>query len=261
MTTWAWERPETDPGHAEEGGTYLFDRDEMHADEPVIPRLCSVALLGDSTVACRYFPPANRPENHLLVRLRRAFPEQRFVIQNLASAEAETGFRLGQMDQIFAAIPEMHLAFVRFNIQETDAAGFQEQMGSLQSCCAAMREQYPGITLILETGIWIHHPAHFFEEIHGRLGPMYNALRAWAVETGYPVVDIYQKMQAEAGKGNWDLRVRGLPTPEQTVVDDSFDAFFGDEPAFFANTHPNSRCLALIAEWEVAMLKLLAKKG
>jgi len=181
------------------------------------------------------------------------------VIQNLASAEAETGFRLEQMDQIFAAIPEMHLAFVRFNIQETDAAGFQEQMGSLQACCAAMREQYPGITLILETGIWIHHPAHFFEEIHGRLGPMYNALRGWAVETGYPVVDIYQKMQAEAGKGNWDLRVRGLPTPEQTVVDDSFDAFFGDEPAFFANTHPNSRCLALIAEWEVAMLKLLAK--
>ena len=32
------------------------------------------------------------------------------------------------------------------------------------------------------------------------------------------------------------------------------------EPLFFANIHPNSRCLSLIADWEVAMLKLLARK-
>lgn len=260
MTTWAWEPVQAEPDHSE-GGTYVLDNDELHADEPVLPNVCSVTLLGDSTVACRYFPPANRPENHLLVRLRREFPDQRFVIQNLAAGEAETGFDARRIEQIFAAIPEMHLAFLRFSIHDGDEAGLHARMEELKSCCEAMRAQYPGITLILETGIWIHHPAHFFEETQGQQAPLYNAMRGWAVEAGYPVVDIYQKMQAEAAKGNWDLRVRGLPTPEHTVLDDSFDPFFGDEPAFFANVHPNSRCLALIAEWEIAMLKLLAKKG
>jgi hypothetical protein len=45
------------------------------------------------------------------------------------------------------------------------------------------------------------------------------------------------------------------------VLDDSFDPFFGDEPLYFANVHPNSRCLALIAEWEVAMIRQLARKA
>src|SRR5260370_41638095 len=104
MNMGAGERRATDPGPAEAGGTYIFDSDEVHADEPVLPRLCSVALFGDSTVACRYFPPANRPENHLLVRLRREFPDQRFVFQNLAGAEAGTGFHPGRVDRIPARV-------------------------------------------------------------------------------------------------------------------------------------------------------------
>jgi hypothetical protein len=259
MTTWAWERPETSQI---DYGTVIFtpEGEETFAEEPVLPRICSVALLGDSTVACRYFPAANRPENHLLVRLQRAFPDQRFVVQNLAAAEEGNGLDPGRLAQIFAAIPEMHLVFLRCHIRETEEEGFQAYMRGLQACCDALRQQYPGVTVILETGIWIHHPAHFFEESQGHLAPMYNNLKAWAIEAGYPIIDIYQKMQAEAAKGNWDLRVRGLPTLEQTVLDDSFDTFFGDEPLFFANIHPNSRCLALIAEWEVALLKLLARK-
>src|SRR5438876_933372 len=83
-----------------------------------------------------------------------------------------------------------------------------------------------GITVIVETGIWVHHPSHFVGDSHAHAAPLYDRVKAWAVETGYPVVDVYQKMQAEAAKGNWDLRVRGLPTPEQTVIDDTFDEFF-----------------------------------
>ncbi len=40
-----------------------------------------------------------------------------------------------------------------------------------------------------------------------------------------------------------------------TIVDDAFDRFFGGDPAFFTNIHPNSRCLALIADWEVEALQ------
>ena len=80
-------------------------------------------------------------------------------------------------------------------------------------------------------------------------------MRAFAQEEGHPLVDIYASMEAETKRGNWDLRVRGLPVPEQTIVDDSFDGFFGDDPAFFTNIHPNSRCLGLIADWEIEALK------
>src|SRR5713226_689315 len=130
MTTWAWERLETDPGHVDEGGTYIFDSEEVHADEPVLPRLCSVALFGDSTVACQYLPPANRPENHLLVRLRREFPDRRFVVQNVAG-EGESpaaDLRSGRLERLFAAVPQMHLAFLRYNIRDTEPEGFQEHL-------------------------------------------------------------------------------------------------------------------------------------
>ena len=30
--------------------------------------------------------------------------------------------------------------------------------------------------------------------------------------------------------------------------------FFGGDPAFFTNIHPNSRCLSLIAQWETEAL-------
>jgi hypothetical protein len=253
-----WDTPP--PEYEAPGGAYIPAGEEIPGEER--PGTGSVALLGDSTVACRYLPPANRPENHLLVRLRRAFPEQRFKVQNLAgeSDGPAAELRSGRLERLFAAVPSMHLAFLRFNLGDPRPEGFQEYLEGLAACGGALRQQYPGITVIVETGIWVHHPSHFVGDSHAHAAPLYDQVKAWAVEASYPVVDVYQKMQAEAAKGNWDLRVRGLPTPEQTVIDDTFDEFFGEEPLFFANSHPNSRCLALIAEWEVAMLKLLARK-
>ena len=80
-------------------------------------------------------------------------------------------------------------------------------------------------------------------------------MRSMAEAEGYPLVDIFIRMRLETEKGNWDLRVRGLPDPEHTIVDDSFDAFFAHDPAFFTNIHPNSRCMGLIADWEVEKVK------
>ena len=33
--------------------------------------------------------------------------------------------------------------------------------------------------------------------------------------------------------------------------------FFGDDPAFFTNIHPNSRGMGLIADWEIETLREL----
>jgi hypothetical protein len=269
-TVWDWEKaaPVREPvgewiftpeGDQERNGRA---QQEMPGREEIEPETCSVALLGDGTVACEYFPPANRPENHLLVRLRKAFPEQRFVVQNLGAPGETPGslLRSRRLERIFASLPQLHLAFIRYNIDEEDADGVQGYIRSLKQLGDALREQYPGLTLIFETGIWVHHPAHCTGDSHARLGTLYDQVRGWATEVGYPVIDVYGKMQAEAAKGNWDLRVRGLPSREHVVLDDSFDAFFGEEPLYYANIHPNSRCLGLIADWEVTMLRQLARK-
>src|SRR5436853_2298866 len=148
-----WDAPSSPAGEAR-SGTYIPAGEEIPGEEA--PSTGAIALLGDSTVACRYLPPANRPENHLLVRLRRAFPERRFEVQNLAG-EGESpasDLRSGRLERIFAAVPQVHLAFLRYNLRETEPAGFQEDLDGLETCCGALRQQYPGVTVLIETGIW-----------------------------------------------------------------------------------------------------------
>jgi hypothetical protein len=60
---------------------------------------------------------------------------------------------------------------------------------------------------------------------------------------------------AKPRTGTGTFAFGGLPDEEHTIVDESFDEFFGDDPAFYTNIHPNSRCLGLIAGWEVDTIR------
>ena len=62
------------------------------------------------------------------------------------------------------------------------------------------------------------------------------------------ILDIYRKMEEETQKGNWDLRIR------VGMLDETFDRFFGNDPLYFTDVHPNSRCMSLIAQWETHLL-------
>jgi acyl-CoA thioesterase-1 len=92
---------------------------------------------------------------------------------------------------------------------------------------------------------------------NAKLAPLYDAIRRMAESEGHPLLDIFAKTRAETERGNWDLRVRGLPDREHTIVDDAFDRFYGDDPAFYTNIHPNSNGMGLIADWQVAKLREL----
>jgi hypothetical protein len=246
------QQPDPNQGHAREWPSTPYS-DEARAAVPPSDTACSIVLIGDCTVACTYYPPANRPENHLAVRMRRAFPGQPFIIRNLArdGERADEFLRPEQFDQAFEDIPRLDMAFVRYGINDRKRFGISGCIQNLKALCMTVKQRYPGVNLFIETGIWVDYPAHYLWDRNAALGPLYEAIRAFAHEEGYPLVDIFAKMEAETKRGNWDLRVRGLPAPEHTVVDGSFDAFFGDDPAFFTNIHPNSECLGLIAEWEI----------
>ncbi|HZO90921.1 MAG TPA: GDSL-type esterase/lipase family protein [Chthonomonadaceae bacterium] len=252
----AGEQPDPDQGHTREWPSTPYS-DEVRAAVPPSETACSLALLGDCTVSCTYYPPANRPENHLAVRLRRAFPGQPCAIRNLAreGESADEFLQAERFEKAFRDIPRLDVAFVRYGINDRKRHGISGCLQNLEALCVAVNQRYPGVGLFIETSIWVDYPAHYLWDRNAALGPLYDAMRAFALEQGYPVVDIFAKMEAETKRGNWDLRVRGLPAPEHTIVDGSFDPFFGDDPAFFTNIHPNSRCLALIAEWQVEALR------
>lgn len=247
--------PDPDQGHTREWPSTPYS-DEAREPEPDPETAFVVALLGDCTVSCSYLPPANRPENHLAVRLRRAFPQRPHLVRNLAASgeSAADYLRSGRAESSLAALPRLDAVFIRYGINDRKQAGIAGCINSLRSLCGLVRQRFPGATLFIETGIWVDYPAHYLWDRSARLAPLYEAMRELAREEGYGLVDIFARMEAETRRGNWDLRVRGLPTPEHVIVDDSFDAFFGEDPAFFTNIHPNSRCLGLIAEWEVEAL-------
>ncbi|MGC4046339.1 MAG: GDSL-type esterase/lipase family protein [Armatimonas sp.] len=250
------ESPDPNQRHAREWPSTLYS-DEALAAPPHPDTACTIALLGDCTVACTYFPPANRPENHLAVRLRRAFPGQPILVHNLAAdGESADGFlRPERWEKALGEISRLDIAFIRYGINDRKRFGISGCLQNLRLLCEALKEHSPDVHLFLETSIWVDYPTHYLWDRNAALGPVYEAMRVFVQEEGYPIVDIYANMEAETKRGNWDLRVRGLPAPQHTIIDDSFDALFGDDPAFFTNIHPNSRCLGLIAEWEIEALK------
>jgi acyl-CoA thioesterase-1 len=234
------EQPDPDQGHTREWPSTPYS-DEALAGAPPLETSCSIALIGDCTISCCYFPPANRPESHIAVRLRRAFPNQPFVVHNLAASgeSADEFLRSERLDVAFADLTRLDIAFIRYGINDRKRHGISTCIRNLNALCEVIERRYPGVSLFIETGIWVDFPTHYLWDRNAALGPLYEAIRTFAKDVGCSLVDIYAGMEAETRRGNWDLRVRGLPAPEHTIVDDAFDPFFGDDPAFFTNIHPN----------------------
>jgi acyl-CoA thioesterase-1 len=251
-----YEQPDPLQGHTREWPSTPYS-DEARAAEPPAEASCCIALIGDCTVSCLRWPPANRPEHHLAVRLRRAFPGQPFVIRNISDEGGTAGgfLKSDKLSELFDALPRLHVAFVRFGINDRKHEGITACIENLRGLCREITGHYPETAIVVETGIWVDYPAHYLWDRNAKLAPLYDEMRAMAHSEGYAVVDIFKHMEAETARGNWDLRVRGLPDPEHTILGDSFDAFFDDDPAFFSNIHPNARGMGLIADWQVDQLK------
>jgi acyl-CoA thioesterase-1 len=250
------DQPDPNQGHSREWPSTPYS-DETLAKEPPSERSCCIALLGDCTVSCDQWSPANRPDNHLRVRLRRAFPGQNVVVRNFGDAggTARSFLESGGLDRALAELPRMDVAFLRYGINDRKADGIAGCIGYLRAVCEHIKAACPDVTIFIETNMWVDYPRHYVWDRNARLAPLYEAMRRFAAEAGYPLVDVFAKMEAETRRGNWDLRIRGVPGGTLDILDDSFDRFYGDDPAFFSNIHPNSRCLGLIADWEVAALK------
>jgi hypothetical protein len=249
-------QPDPDQGHARQWPSTPYS-DEVRLPVPQERTACVIALLGDCTTACNYFPPANRPESHLAVRLRRTF-KQPVVIRNFGCDGGTAADLLNsrRLDQIVSGLERLDIVFVRYGINDRKACGIDACIHHLQLLAARIRDRHPHATIIFESGIWVDHPAHYLWDRNSRLQPLYAAMEAFAAAGGYRFLNVFKRMAEETKRGNWDLRIRGMPGADGqfNIVDDSFDEFYGNDPAFFTNIHPNSSCLRLIALWQTELL-------
>lgn len=167
-------------------------------------------MIGECTVSCNQWPPANRPDNHLQVELRRAFPNQNVVVRNYGDAGGSArGFLdSNRIDQILQELPQINIAYLRYGINDRKIDGVSGCIRYLRLICERLKEACPDVAIIIETNIWVDYPQHNLRDRNARLAPLYEAMRRFAEKDGYPVVDIFKKMEEETGKGHWDLRVR-----------------------------------------------------
>lgn len=252
------DKPDPLQGHSRELPSTPYN-DEARRAEPLPDKACCIALIGDCTLSCNRWPPANRPENHLSVRLRWAFPGQPFVIRKIADEGGSAGsfLKSNRLEELFAALPRLDVAFIRFGVNDRKRDGIAGCIANLRELCQRLTDRYQRCTIVIETGMWVDYPEHYMWDRNSKLAPLYEAMRSMAESERYAVNDVFGKTRTETEAGNWDLRVRGLPDAEHTILDDSFDGFFGEDPAFFTNIHPNSRCMGLIADWEIDKLREL----
>ena len=262
--------PDPTQGHSREwpATPYTVEIRQILGQEPSPEESCCIAYLGGCTLE------GGRPEGvgvtrgeelcptqfNLAIRLRRAFPGQAFVIRNFGDAGETAGEFLsrGRVEIVRGALPHLDVAFLRYGIADRKREGIPKTVENVTRLCRQLKEVVPGVTIIIETDMWVDYPKHYLWGRNARLAPLYDRLRDMAASEGYAVVDIFANVEAETRQGNWDLRKRAVPVEGKGgIQDDSFDDLFGDDPAFFTNVHPNARCLGLIAQWEVAKLKEL----
>ena len=247
---------------------YTKEIREILGPEPPLESSCCIAYLGGCTARGGNIDGAGVGQTgdlagemqfHLAVRLRRAYPGQPVVIRNFAEDGVTAGqfVARGRVAALREALPRVDVAFLRYGIADRKHEGIAKTIENMGVLCSRLEEAFDSITIVLETDMWVDYPAHYLWDRNPRLAPLYERMREFAADRGYPIVDIFANVEAETRKGNWDLRCRAAPVEGGMNIDGSLDDLFGDDPAFFTDIHPNNRCLGLIAKWEVAKLEEL----
>lgn len=214
-------------------------------------------MLGDCTLATSYLPAHLKNETLLAGLLARAYPRDRIAIANEGlDGESVAGF-LRRYDRTFARHPDPTYVFLRYGVQDRRKYGVEGFRLRMEEICDRLREDFPWVRLVLETGIYVDYPAHYEFDRNAVLQPLYDVIRELGAREGLPVVDIYERMRRETEQGNWDLRVRGYGVVDEEipVLGAGLDQLYGHDVRWFTNIHPNPAGIAVIADEEARVLQ------
>jgi lysophospholipase L1-like esterase len=217
----------------------------------------NLLMIGDCTLATSYLPPRLKNERVLQALLAEHYPDDECVVINEGLDGETIAQFLKRYDRTFARNPQPDYVVVRYGVNDRRAYGVDGFRERLIELCERLRSDFPHARLLLETGMYVDYPAHYEWDRNPILQPIYNVVREYGQQQGYPVIDIYDRMERETRSGNWDLRVRGygVVDDEIPVLGAGQDHLHEGDVRWWTNIHPNPIGIRVIADEEVQVLK------
>ena len=216
-----------------------------------------VALLGGSSVRTSYLPEELQHDVVLERELAVAYPDQKIEVVNLADNGEYIAryFLRGAYERQRRTLQGMDIAIIRFGTNDQKFMDSQEYRRHLEKLIETLQTDFPGVRIVLETGIYLDYPLHYSFDRNAVLNPFWQVSRDIAEETAFPLVDYYEAVKRETKVGNWDVRVRKNEGNDVFVLDASQDAGRENDPSWFTDVHPNPEGVRLAVREEVEQLK------
>ena len=211
-----------------------------------------VVLFGGSSVRTSYLPEAAQHHHVLRGALCAAYPNQVVEVTNCAdNGEFIARYLLTEKyEKHRVNLPGIDLAILRFGANDQKRMDVAEYKTQVNFFVGLLEADFPGITIVMETGTYFDYPAHYAFDRNQILDPYWDVARQIARERGYLLADYNTVMRQKTAKGEWDFRVR-----QGLVIDNSQDAGKENDPNWFTDIHPNPAGTRLAVEEEVRCIR------
>lgn len=213
-----------------------------------------IVLMGGSSVRTSYFPAEDQHHRQLQAALSKAAPGEKFKVVNWAdNGEFVARYLLrGRYDRQRQSgfIPK--LAILRFGVNDQKYSTREEVAHHVSVLGDLLIHDFPGITIALETGLYVDFPAHYHYDRESILKPYWEAMRELAAERGWIFIDTHAVSKKETEAGNWDQRIRLTDRKsEPYVFDNRLDPERASDTKWFSDIHPNYEGVRIAIATEV----------
>jgi len=159
-----------------------------------------IGHLGDSITITSYLPFGKRVDGLLNTMCLNLFPDKRIRNVNLG---VDGEFIKGLLDSgrydraIKAQYSKFDVVVIRYGANDRKQYSLDEFKKLLGTLCDRLEKDYPGVTIVMGTGPYIHKSDSANKTEYG---PFWQAGRDFAKERKYALVDVYARFEKEASE-------------------------------------------------------------
>lgn len=226
----------------------------MKTSDEVVNRgeICRVVLFGGSSLATTYVPEETKHRTLLEQRLREEYPHQQVEVVNHAdNGEFFARYLIsGKYERHRPVLEGVDIAVLRFGANDEKRMEVEEYRRHFRSFMDLLRQDFPGVSFVLQTLIYLDYPNHYFYDRNLELEPYSEVSRQIAAQEGHLLSDFYAVCKRETDRGNWDIRAR-----QGLILDNSQDAGKENKVEWFSDIHPNPKGIRLAVEEDIRVIK------
>ncbi len=226
-----------------------------------------VAFLGDSSTETSYLAKKDHIDQLMAKSLNDHYKGQKIITHNVSrgGATVQRFMKKGGTyeTRCQAKIKHIDICFIKFAGNDESFFTPAEFKSNLSNMCKRVQTDYPGVAIILSTGLgykdanWWKMMGKDAEEPISK--KYYSQIRALAKEQSFPLVEIYYPQMEERAKGNWDMTIRNQALAKKyygkVITDSSKDEERkADGIKWFKDGHPSENGMKL---FQRCMMKTL----